>query len=1031
MNMKKYFYLVMLLALLWPAAALAEYGDPSGIELYPWDKKLKTVLLCGQTYTSADFDIIKSGCMRVSEDGTSIEYDNLYIDCEVPEEDYYGATLFKFKEQMFTINLIGDNRLLTNGPATMVFEGKQITLTGGGSLTTSAIWYDFLIESGDLTLDNVTMNCQGPWAVRHWLTSSTPSSITVRNSRFEGNGINYFSNLTMEGCQMKVPSGGYFDAKETERSQIKNFYGDWVGHFVITKPDDNSDLELVKNGSLEGSDYSSFLYRKNADIVQDVTANDIVVEGGNHCLKIVSQAHAENIWDSQLFIRIPENISLHSGTTVCVSMLVKASSPTTIKRSYYDPTIGWDDAYCEDMFGDISVSTEWKSFTGYYTGPYVTYYTESFLGKENAVILDLNCDQEHPVEFYFDDISISLVSPSEINASNITFEKQLLIKNKTYTHENFDEIESGSFFVSEDGGELTFENLNIKSDNFMFSTDKPLKLLLKGDNLLTTSKHVIMDVRNSQKLTITGDGSLTTQSTALSGSYDFMMEACEVVADHTTLDCKSWCTFMDDGNQTGKVIINHSKLKGRSLLHVASLTLLNSAFVSPEDAVFDPNDNWVPQIYTPDGEPVYEYEIGPVEGDFSNRVSPWGIDDIIIPLGETRQATVSMKNEGSEDIQEITYVLSADGVETQKKTIPLDEPYTKTGDNFMVTIPIDAGRQLGSEELTLTVTKVNGQDNTSDRKTVKSILTTISEPVARRVVVEEFTGTWCGWCTRGMVALDMLNQEYGDSVITIAVHNGDPMEAGSYTLSAGSFPSAMLNRGDIIDPYYGSSDRAFGIKEDVDRELSITPRASISAWAAWADETQTVIKANTKTTFLMSADASQYGIGYALLEDGIKGTGRSWAQYNNYSGSSSDDENLDALAALPYTITDIEYNHVAVDAWEINNGTDNSFKTIQAGVPQENTYLCDISANTLIQDKSRLSVVVLLIDKTTGFIVNAAKTAIGDYDPSAIRDITTGLGRPSAIYNINGYRVGSTSDKRVNRLPKGIYLIDGRKIVVK
>ena len=108
-----------------------------------------------------------------------------------------------------------------------------------------------------------------------------------------------------------------------------------------------------------------------------------------------------------------------------------------------------------------------------------------------------------------------------------------------------------------------------------------------------------------------------------------------------------------------------------------------------------------------------------------------------------------------------------------------------------------------------------------------------------------------------------------------------------------------------------------------------------------------------------------------------------------------------------------------------------SFKTIQAGVPQENTYLCDISANTLIQDKSRLSVVVLLIDKTTGFLVNAAKTAIGDYDPSAIKDITTGLGRPSAIYNISGYRVGSTSDKRVNRLPKGIYLIDGRKIVVK
>ena len=38
--------------------------------------------------------------------------------------------------------------------------------------------------------------------------------------------------------------------------------------------------------------------------------------------------------------------------------------------------------------------------------------------------------------------------------------------------------------------------------------------------------------------------------------------------------------------------------------------------------------------------------------------------------------------------------------------------------------------------------------------------------------------------------------------------------------------------------------------------------------------------------------------------------------------------------------------------------------------------MADISSNSLIQDKAKLSVVALLIDKKTGLIVNAAKTTV-------------------------------------------------------
>lgn len=40
----------------------------------------------------------------------------------------------------------------------------------------------------------------------------------------------------------------------------------------------------------------------------------------------------------------------------------------------------------------------------------------------------------------------------------------------------------------------------------------------------------------------------------------------------------------------------------------------------------------------------------------------------------------------------------------------------------------------------------------------------------KRVVEEEFTGTHCGWCVRGIAGIEASKQKYGDRLIVIAVH---------------------------------------------------------------------------------------------------------------------------------------------------------------------------------------------------------------------------------------------------------------------
>ena len=68
----------------------------------------------------------------------------------------------------------------------------------------------------------------------------------------------------------------------------------------------------------------------------------------------------------------------------------------------------------------------------------------------------------------------------------------------------------------------------------------------------------------------------------------------------------------------------------------------------------------------------------------------------------------------------------------------------------------------------------------------------------QNVVVEDFTGTWCGWCPRVSEAVRLLKQETSDAIV-VAIHNGDQMQfSREGTIRAAfnvtGFPTALVNR---------------------------------------------------------------------------------------------------------------------------------------------------------------------------------------------------------------------------------------------
>ncbi|MCR5239310.1 MAG: leucine-rich repeat protein [Prevotella sp.] len=376
----------------------------------------------------------------------------------------------------------------------------------------------------------------------------------------------------------------------------------------------------------------------------------------------------------------------------------------------------------------------------------------------------------------------------------------------------------------------------------------------------------------------------------------------------------------------------------------------------------------------------YIIEMEPVEGEYTKN----GASVVTTDFGKAYAALngkvsvpVTLAGEGMEPVTSIGYTITT-GSTTTEHQLELSDPVT-----FMmsaeVLVPIDADASVGESNKVFKLTKVNGVANecTTGNMQASGKLVTVAKKPKVVPVVEEATGTWCGWCARGIPGLALLNKIYRDDVITLAVHgggNGDPMILDNYQLDAFSYPSCTINRGEVVDPYYGSGSTAFGISREVEAVQRSYVPAGIEVTADWADANQTKISVKATTTFVENVSNANYRIGYVLAEDGLSGTTPAWYQSNYYAGSSLKDDNLVNLTGGESKITNVVYNYIPVAAYEPFEGIEGSVPaTITKDVAMEHAYTIDIAGNDRIQDKQKLSVVALLIDKDTKKIVNAAK----------------------------------------------------------
>ena len=389
------------------------------------------------------------------------------------------------------------------------------------------------------------------------------------------------------------------------------------------------------------------------------------------------------------------------------------------------------------------------------------------------------------------------------------------------------------------------------------------------------------------------------------------------------------------------------------------------------------------------------------------------VNEFYAKTGEPSKANIYVTNYGYQGVNSFDYAYSINGQATETKHIDLNPGMGRVyGSYHNIDIDMPAMAQKGSYPVTMKVTKVNGNDNPLAYNEAKTIMHVLNIMPKKRPLLEEYTGTWCGYCPRGFVALEKMNKLYPDDFIALSYHNADPMEfTYEFPNEIEGFPDAWIDRYYQTDAYCGDkSEKVWGFEEvwlNLSKEFGT---ADINVTAEW-DETQQYVNVTTVANFPIAKDNCNYGLAYALVADGLRGNTSDWAQSNYYSGDFTWPKDMREFVMGGDDVSGLTYNDVLCGL--------SSFDGLEGSLPAniaedgvyghnyqfDTTQAVNTNGDPIIQNKNKVRVVAMLIDNTTGVVLNASKCNVVPFGTGIANTIDNGQVESVSYYDLSGRKV--------------------------
>lgn len=194
--------------------------------------------------------------------------------------------------------------------------------------------------------------------------------------------------------------------------------------------------------------------------------------------------------------------------------------------------------------------------------------------------------------------------------------------------------------------------------------------------------------------------------------------------------------------------------------------------------------------------------------------------------------------------------------------------------------------QSGNYDIKIWMSDINGNPDMNNlNDTLSFAVMVLDTIITKKVLVEQATGTWCGYCTDGTVVMKDILQSYPNA-IGVTIHNGDAMAftVGNTVNSTfvSGYPAGMIDRVKFDDQSGVGISRG-SWKAKTEERLGIPIPVHVSATHTY-DMATRIVDVTVRAAFYenMSGD---FRFNCYIVEDSLTGTGTGWDQANYYNGT--------------------------------------------------------------------------------------------------------------------------------------------------
>ena len=279
--------------------------------------------------------------------------------------------------------------------------------------------------------------------------------------------------------------------------------------------------------------------------------------------------------------------------------------------------------------------------------------------------------------------------------------------------------------------------------------------------------------------------------------------------------------------------------------------------------------------------------------------------------GNTANISGKLSNFGSSTVNTLNLNYSVNGAAavTMSKTglnIASGSSY-----NFSFNYPVPAS--FGAYAMKIWASALNGntdQDHNDD--TISVLINALSFIPPKKVLIEEATGSWCGYCPDGALIVDDILQSESN-VIALTLHNNDGMAFTNgntvNTTYAQGYPNGYVDRHLFSgEPTVGTSRSSWTTL--VNTRISEIVPAYVTVTSSYNSGTR-VVTATVSAVFFGNI-TGDFRPNLYVVEDSVTGTGSNFDQVNYYSSSSAAaGGSTHPLYNKPNPITGYKHRHVA------------------------------------------------------------------------------------------------------------------------